>query len=102
MPDPARPFLGRLDAPSGRGFDRMIQPTPGRRKAVLLADMDSTMIEQEIDELADVAGVARVAAIHARAMNGELNFHGPCSPASACWPGLPKPPWTRCWTVASP
>ncbi|MBT0778235.1 phosphoserine phosphatase SerB [Paracoccus sp. pheM1] len=59
------------------GFDLAIQPTRGRRKAVLLADMDSTMIQQEcIDELADVAGVGeRVAAITARAMNGELNFH---------------------------
>ncbi len=59
------------------GFDLVIQPTEGRRKAVLLADMDSTMIEQEcIDELADMAGVGpRVADITARAMNGELNFH---------------------------
>jgi phosphoserine phosphatase len=59
------------------GFDLVIQPTEGRRKAVLLADMDSTMIEQEcIDELADMAGVGpRVAEITARAMNGELNFH---------------------------
>jgi phosphoserine phosphatase len=60
-----------------QGLDLAIQPTLGRRKAVLLADMDSTMIQQEcIDELADVAGVgARVSAITARAMNGELNFH---------------------------
>ncbi|NHF73012.1 phosphoserine phosphatase SerB [Paracoccus xiamenensis] len=59
------------------GFDLVIQPTEGRRKAVLLADMDSTMIQQEcIDELADMAGVGpRVADITARAMNGELNFH---------------------------
>ena len=59
------------------GFDLVIQPTEGRRKAVLLADMDSTMIGQEcIDELAAEAGVgARVADITARAMNGELNFH---------------------------
>ena len=59
------------------GFDLVIQPTEGRRKPVLLADMDSTMIEQEcIDELADMAGVGpRVADITARAMNGELNFH---------------------------
>ena len=59
------------------GFDLVIQPTEGRRKPVLLADMDSTMIEQEcIDELADMAGVGpRVAAITTRAMNGELNFH---------------------------
>ncbi|MFH5772788.1 phosphoserine phosphatase SerB [Paracoccus sp. NGMCC 1.201697] len=60
-----------------KGFDLAIQPTAGRRKSVLLADMDSTMIQQEcIDELADFAGVGeRVAAITARAMNGELNFH---------------------------
>ncbi|MBD9526361.1 phosphoserine phosphatase SerB [Paracoccus sp. PAR01] len=61
----------------GKGFDLAIQPTKRRRKSVLLADMDSTMIDQEcIDELADVAGVGpRVAEITARAMNGELNFH---------------------------
>lgn len=60
-----------------QGFDLAIQPSRDRRKAVLLADMDSTMINQEcIDELADFAGVGeRVAAITARAMNGELNFH---------------------------
>lgn len=59
------------------GLDLVIRPGTGRRKKVLLADMDSTMIEQEcIDELADMAGVgARVADITARAMNGELNFH---------------------------
>lgn len=59
------------------GFDLVIQPTEGRRKSVLLADMDSTIIQQEcIDELAAEAGVGpRVAEITARAMNGELNFH---------------------------
>lgn len=58
------------------GIDLVIQPQAGRRKSILLADMDSTMIEQEcIDELADMAGVGpRVAQITARAMNGELNF----------------------------
>ncbi|SMO35744.1 phosphoserine phosphatase [Thalassovita litoralis] len=60
------------------GVDLVIQPTAGRRKKMLLADMDSTMIQQEcIDELADEAGVgARVADITARAMNGELDFEG--------------------------
>lgn len=60
-----------------QGFDLAIQPTATRRKSILLADMDSTMINQEcIDELADFAGVgARVADITARAMNGELNFN---------------------------
>ncbi|WP_207100530.1 phosphoserine phosphatase SerB [Paracoccus shandongensis] len=59
-------------------LDLAIQPTQGRCKAILLADMDSTMIGQEcIDELAHVAGVGpRVADITARAMNGELDFHG--------------------------
>ncbi|MBQ2262402.1 MAG: phosphoserine phosphatase SerB [Loktanella sp.] len=58
------------------GVDLVIQPTANRRKKMLLADMDSTMIQQEcIDELADEAGVgAHVADITARAMNGELDF----------------------------
>ena len=59
-----------------QSVDLVIQPADGRRKAMLLADMDSTMIEQEcIDELAAEAGVGeKVAAITARAMNGELDF----------------------------
>jgi phosphoserine phosphatase len=58
--------------------DLVVQPAMGRRKAMLLADMDSTMIQQEcIDELADMAGVgAQVKDITARAMNGELDFEG--------------------------
>ena len=56
--------------------DLILQPAQGRKKRLLLADMDSTMIEQEcIDELADEAGVgALVVGITARAMNGELDF----------------------------
>ncbi|MBL3597781.1 phosphoserine phosphatase SerB [Rhodovulum sulfidophilum] len=60
------------------GIDLAAQPAEGRRKRLLIADMDSTMIRQEcIDELAAEAGVGpRVAEITARAMNGELDFHG--------------------------
>jgi phosphoserine phosphatase len=60
------------------GVDLVMVPTEGRRKKMLLADMDSTMIQQEcIDELADEAGVGeRVKDITARAMNGELDFDG--------------------------
>jgi phosphoserine phosphatase len=60
----------------GMGLDLVVQAADGRRKRMLLADMDSTMIQQEcIDELADMAGVgAHVAGITARAMNGELDF----------------------------
>ncbi|MCL6284869.1 phosphoserine phosphatase SerB [Ruegeria sp. 2012CJ41-6] len=58
--------------------DLVVQPSEGRRKRMLLADMDSTMIQQEcIDELAAEAGFGeRVSAITARAMNGELDFEG--------------------------
>ena len=60
----------------GMGVDLVITPSEGARKKMLLADMDSTMIQQEcIDELADEAGVGdRVKEITARAMNGELDF----------------------------
>ena len=58
-------------------IDLVVQASVGRQKKLLLADMDSTMIQQEcIDELADVAGVGdRVKGITARAMNGELDFN---------------------------
>ncbi|UWQ17726.1 phosphoserine phosphatase SerB [Jannaschia sp. M317] len=67
----------RLDL-DALGIDLNILPRDGRRKKLLLADMDSTMIQQEcIDELAAEAGVGdRVAAITARAMNGEIDFDG--------------------------
>lgn len=60
------------------GVDLITVETATRRKKMLLADMDSTMIQQEcIDELADEAGVGpRVKDITARAMNGELDFEG--------------------------
>ncbi len=57
-------------------IDLAIQDTEARRKKLLIADMDSTMIEQEcIDELAAEVGLKdKVAEITARAMNGELDF----------------------------
>ena len=65
------------DLQSG-SVDLVVQPAGLRRKKLLIADMDSTMIEQEcIDELAAEAGVGeRVADITARAMNGEIGFVG--------------------------
>jgi phosphoserine phosphatase len=58
------------------GVDVIVQPASDRRKQLLVADMDSTVIGQEcIDELADYAGIKpRIAAITERAMRGELNF----------------------------
>jgi phosphoserine phosphatase len=56
--------------------DVIVQPVEGRRKRLLVADMDSTMIEQEcIDELASLVGMHdRISVITERAMAGELNF----------------------------
>lgn len=75
----------------GLRVDLVVQAADGRRKRVLLADMDSTMIEQEcIDELADEAGVgARVAEITKAAMNGELDFEGALRERVALLKGLP-------------
>ncbi|MGQ0612095.1 MAG: phosphoserine phosphatase SerB [Paracoccaceae bacterium] len=72
--------------------DLAVQPAEGRRKRLLVADMDSTMIEQEcIDELADEAGVgAHVAAITARAMNGELDFEAALIERVGLLKGLPE------------
>ncbi|TMV94582.1 phosphoserine phosphatase SerB [Thioclava sp. BHET1] len=76
----------------GLGVDLVVQPTEGRRKQMLLADMDSTMIQQEcIDELADVAGVGdQVKAITAKAMNGELDFEGALTERVGLLKGLPE------------
>ena len=74
------------------GIDLVIQAAAGRRKRLLIADMDSTMIQQEcIDELADEAGVgARVAGITARAMNGELDFEDALRERVGLLAGLPE------------
>jgi len=57
-------------------IDAIAVKARGRRKGLLIADMDSTVITTEtLDELADFAGLKeRISAITARAMNNELNF----------------------------
>ncbi len=74
------------------GVDLVLQPASNRRKKMLLADMDSTMIEQEcIDELAEEAGVGpRVKEITARAMNGELDFDGALTERVSLLKDLPE------------
>ncbi|MCF6343102.1 MAG: phosphoserine phosphatase SerB [Devosiaceae bacterium] len=64
----------------------------GRRKNLLIADMDSTMIEQEcIDELADALGIKpQIADITARAMNGELDFEQALETRVALLKGLER------------
>ena len=67
-------------------------PTRNRRKSVLLADMDSTMIQQEcIDELGVVAGVGdHIKQVTAKAMRGELDFEGALKERVALLRGLPE------------
>ncbi len=79
------------DIAAGETVDVVIQPHDGRRKKLLIADMDSTMIAQEcIDELADYAGFkSRVAAITERAMRGEIAFEPALRERVALLKGLP-------------
>jgi len=72
-------------------LDAVVQPLASRRKRLLVADMDSTMIGQEcIDELADYAGLkAHVAAITERAMRGEIEFEPALRERVALLKGLP-------------
>jgi phosphoserine phosphatase len=83
----------RLDAVlAGEPIDAIVQPAAGRRKKLLLADMDSTLIGQEcIDELAARVGIgARVAAITERAMRGEIAFEPALRERVALLAGLPE------------
>jgi phosphoserine phosphatase len=75
------------DAP----VDVIVQQSETRRKKLLIADMDSTMIGQEcIDELAAEVGLKdKVAAITARAMNGEIAFEPALIERVALLKGLP-------------
>jgi phosphoserine phosphatase len=75
----------------GEAIDSIVQPASGRRKRLLLADMDSTLIEQEcIDELAARAGIgAKVAAITERAMRGEIAFEPALRERVGLLAGLP-------------
>jgi phosphoserine phosphatase len=81
-----------LQAPmADQQLDWCLQPVEGRRKRLLIADMDSTIINVEcLDELADFAGLkAEISAITERAMRGELAFEGALRERVAMLKGLP-------------
>ena len=93
-----------LDGPLPVGFavpgvDANLVPAAGRRKRLLIADMDSTIIGVEcIDELADFAGVKpEVAAITERAMRGELDFEAALDARVALLAGLPESVLAECY-----
>ncbi len=72
------PFDGPTAPVDLAGADAVALPSGGRRKRLLVADMESTMIHNEmLDELADFLGLReKIAGITARAMNGEIDFAG--------------------------
>ncbi|HSI00719.1 MAG TPA: phosphoserine phosphatase SerB [Reyranella sp.] len=84
-------FDGPSNAPSLPGIDAVVLPSANRRKRLLVADMESTMIENEmLDELADFLGLReKIAGITARAMNGELDFAAALNQRVGLLAGLP-------------
>jgi phosphoserine phosphatase len=82
----------------GQGYDVVVQPAEHRRKNLIVADMDSTMITVEcIDELADYAGIkAQIAAVTEAAMRGELDFGEALDARVALLKGLDESVIARC------
>lgn len=80
------------------GVDAIVQGEASRRRKLLVADMDSTMITVEcIDELADFAGrKAEVSAVTERAMRGELDFTTALAQRVALLKGLDESAIARC------
>ena len=92
-------FSGPAPALALTGIDANVVPAQERRKRLLIADMDSTIINVEcIDELADFAGVKpQVAAITEAAMRGDLDFEGALEARVALLAGLPEGVLARCY-----
>ncbi len=85
------PFDGPAAPVSLPGVDAVALPAAGRRKKLLVADMESTMIHNEmLDELAEFLGLReKIAGITARAMNGEIDFAGALEERVGLLKGLP-------------
>lgn len=86
-------------AVAGLKVDWALLPVEGRRKSLLIADMDSTIINVEcLDELADFAGLkAEIAAITERAMRGELDFESALTERVGKLKGLKLDALARCY-----
>ena len=95
-PDPA----AVKKALNGAPIDTVLTAQKNRRKRLLIADMDSTVVTGEtLDELAAFAGVgARVAAITTRSMNGEIDFAAALRERVALLQGLPLDALEKTWT----
>lgn len=97
---PVLPDLGAVRALlEGSRIDAVLTPDGNRRKALLVADMDGTVISDEtIDRLAARAGCeAEVAAITAAGMNGEIDFAEGLRRRVAMLAGLPEAAIEETW-----
>lgn len=88
---------------TGPALDIFAQPFATRRKRLLIADMESTIIEQEmLDELGDYVGLKdHIAAITARAMNGEIDFKEAVRERVALLKGLKESVIDEVWRRAT-
>jgi phosphoserine phosphatase len=84
---------------AGAPIDAIATAAAGRRKRILIADMDSTIVTGEtLDDLAAYAGLGKeIAAITARAMNGELDFKDALRERVAMLKGLSVAALERTW-----
>jgi phosphoserine phosphatase len=100
LPCNERPNPGAIEAAlEGACIDVVVTPAAGRRKRLLIADMDSTIVTSEtLDELAAQAGVKEaVAAITQRSMNAEIDFSTALRERVAMLKGLPLDALARTW-----
>ena len=99
------PLSGPLDQAAlrqtigSKPIDAIVTKARGRRKALLIADMDSTIITGEtVDELAGYAGIGeQIAAITKRAMNGEMDFKAALRERVAMLKGLDLAALEKTW-----
>jgi phosphoserine phosphatase len=100
IPVAAAPDMDTVRAAlDGAPIDATVTAAEGRRKSLLIADMDSTIVTGEtLDELADFAGLKEcISAITARAMNGELDFKAALRERVAMLRGLPLEALGKTW-----
>jgi phosphoserine phosphatase len=97
---PSPPDMAKVRAAlENTAIDAIATPAEGRRKKLLIADMDSTIITGEtLDDLAAFAGLGeKIAAITARAMNGELDFKAALRERVGMLTGLDVKALDRTW-----
>ncbi len=100
IPMPSLPDMGAVRAAlAGARVDAIPVAAEGRRKRLLLADMDSTIVTGEtLDELADFAGLKeQIGAITRRSMNGEIDFARALRERVAMLKGLPHDALEKTW-----